>query len=77
MEEYSSPRGMHLVLTNATRNQKEEQIFYLNLHEVSRAVKSWHRMLDDGNDKKYCTTRKEFQFGKIEKKLLTCGTVAV
>lgn len=77
MEEYSSPRGMHLVLTNATRNQKEEQIFCLNLHEVSRAVKSWHRMLDDGNDKKYCTTRKEFQFGKIEKKLLTCGTVAV
>lgn len=34
-------------------------------------------MLDDGNDKKYCTTRKEFQFGKIEKKLQTCGTVAV
>lgn len=57
--------------------QKPERGADILTLEISRAVKSWHRMLDDGNDKKYCTTRKEFQFGKIEKKLQTCGTVAV
>lgn len=62
------------MLSEARKRSRYFDLIYRKyLEQSNHGIECWMM----GMIKKYCTKRKEFQFGKTEKNLQKCGPVAV